>query len=1641
MAIQLQVKSDSRQAQNDLRKLDRSVEQINKTTQNASKTIKNLAIGAAAAFAAISSGKAITGITDSYRRLEARIALTNNSLIRQEYAFRKLNAIAIKTRSNQEGLADLYSRIGRATKEMGVEQETVLKVTEAVAKAITISGSSAESANSAIVQLGQGLAAGALRGQELNSVMEQTPAVAQAIARGMGITIGQLRAFANEGKLTAQAVVDALKGQGDAIDAEFSKVPVTFAQAMQVFSIGFGRVINELDQVTGATSGATRKLQKLGTFLNGMAKPLAANLENIIDTISEFATKVGNLVDPLLGLGSAFAALAGTIASGLGINTEINLLSKLGDGISKATSLASSLVPSFLQINRFIVMLTNGILYFSNSLAVALKPIKAFTTTVADLFFKVYDAVVGHSYWPDLINGVIDFAFFLADALRPITDFTSGVTDAFRNLSITTRALISIILFAFSPITAAVFGLLVSLRTLNEISGNGFFAGAMKSVMNFTVGVADAFYEAYRLVVGNSYWPDMIDGVIAYASKIKNAMPSITDFLNGVAEGFSNLLDRTAFSAKILLIVYSPLAAAVVALGLAFQNLGAPISTVSILSYGRTVDKTIGNIQKSIEKGYNYVANGLTELVQGAAKGIVGAVDFVNKALNSFGSVVGDKLSVLIGAGILAGLVGVPAVLTALGLIISTQIREGVSAGVEGLDGTFTKLVATAGNFVGVFIAELISVIPSVSGILTTFVSSIFEGILDEIPLVGGALALFVNLITESFRGLFKSIASIFVTGWLLKLFGLGAVNKLVAKGLKMLLAKFTAYYVAQKAIATTGNTLLLTSTTLTFSGMLLVVRAKLASMLVAITATWVSMNVRTAAAFLTLQLTAAGALASIRLGFIALGASIASGGIVAGIAAIGTAIVVAANVAGIALARLLLNPIVAIVVGVTIATTGLAVAIFGEGDTFSAKLGNLKDKLGTFFKDIFDFTKDPDANIENAILGKGKNKEKARVPFSTSGLIPKISEAPQFNMMDNLKPKDSVVDLALNKFDRFYQSIKDKANEGVDLNVEVDSFGSEFVEKAKTSYAKVKDLFSGMGSNMDSDSLMNLRVSTVKKIAEISDKIKSLKDEISTATALTAEQEAGILLKIKEQEESAEKIKRRSKEINNLLKEQGLSRKQIRALSDEQLEALIKQKNLTEQLNKEIAKVDFSKTFESIAKGGFSGTFTEFNSLTQDAQKRLTILGTAIADISAQPVISKEELLRLDLYKEELKDINQQLEFAKDGAKGFQDSFKTAFSDILKGTASIKDAFIGFLEDLSSKIIDAGVDGIADRLMGIGGDGAGIDDTFGGLVGRVKSGFSGESQVEAGGAGSVAKLAASVIPGADGGEGGIGGAVGGMFGGMAPDGTELNPYFVRVTEGMMDGLMPGGEGGGGIAGEAMGLLGGEDEDSPEGKAAGALEKFTMSIGTAVDGVGNFIAGTIQQILEFLGLSVATTASTAATTKKAGSEVLGAVAADALTGAMVKAALAAEILGVAMSNAARKSITGFSTGGAVSGPGTGTSDSILAHLSNGEYVINAKSTKKYGPLIEAINSGNVPKFATGGEVGGSLPVMNSDLQANMINKAGSNKDSGPAQLSSNVTLQVTGDVTEATRKAVRDMGNEIASNVQSQFAERGVLGG
>ncbi len=131
-----------------------------------------------------------------------------------------------------------------------------------------MSGASANESQAALLQFGQALSAGVLRGEELNSVLEQAPALAKTLADGMGITVGQLRTLGQEGKLTAENVIQALQSQAGAVNQQFATIETTGGQALTVLSNSLIKVVGDLDVATGSSTAFAGVIQDLSDWLD-----------------------------------------------------------------------------------------------------------------------------------------------------------------------------------------------------------------------------------------------------------------------------------------------------------------------------------------------------------------------------------------------------------------------------------------------------------------------------------------------------------------------------------------------------------------------------------------------------------------------------------------------------------------------------------------------------------------------------------------------------------------------------------------------------------------------------------------------------------------------------------------------------------------------------------------------------------------------------------------------------------------------------------------------------------------------------------------------------------------------------------------------------------------------------------------------------------------------------------------------------------------------------------------------------------------------------------------------------------------------------------------------------------------------------
>ncbi|HHR4515739.1 TPA: tape measure protein [Salmonella enterica] len=230
----------------------------------------------AAAVMAILSVNQVSQYADAWTELNNKLANAlrpNEELV--DVTERVFN-ITQQTRSSLEATASLYARLERATRQYGTSAEDLVKLTTIINQGFVVSGASAEEAENAIIQLSQGLASGALRGEEFNSVNENGNRLIIALADSLGVTIGQMRQLAAEGKLTTDVVVNGLLSQGASIGLEFAKTTTTISQAMQVAGNNITKFFGESSSVKTTVAIFNTAIIAMSDNIGGLSAVLTA---------------------------------------------------------------------------------------------------------------------------------------------------------------------------------------------------------------------------------------------------------------------------------------------------------------------------------------------------------------------------------------------------------------------------------------------------------------------------------------------------------------------------------------------------------------------------------------------------------------------------------------------------------------------------------------------------------------------------------------------------------------------------------------------------------------------------------------------------------------------------------------------------------------------------------------------------------------------------------------------------------------------------------------------------------------------------------------------------------------------------------------------------------------------------------------------------------------------------------------------------------------------------------------------------------------------------------------------------------------------------------------------------------------------
>lgn len=324
------IEENIRNANNEQQKFNNSIRGGNNSANGLLSTIKKIAVAAGG----IVGINKVQNISDKLASTKARLNLLVDDGGSVDVLEQKIMASAQRSRSVYFDTASAVAKLGlNAGNAFNGDMNQVIAFMEQVNKQFVIGGATAQEQSNAMIQLTQAMAAGALRGEELNSILDGAPGIARAIEKYMGIAEGSIKTVAQEGKVTAEVVKNAMFAMADETNAKFDSMPKTWAQIWvdmknQALSM-FAPILTKINQL-----GNSAKFQKVTTgLINGLAavaNVASSALDILIAVASVFVDNWGIIQPLVLGIAAAMLLYNGYLIA----NNAITAISNAQKGLA-----------------------------------------------------------------------------------------------------------------------------------------------------------------------------------------------------------------------------------------------------------------------------------------------------------------------------------------------------------------------------------------------------------------------------------------------------------------------------------------------------------------------------------------------------------------------------------------------------------------------------------------------------------------------------------------------------------------------------------------------------------------------------------------------------------------------------------------------------------------------------------------------------------------------------------------------------------------------------------------------------------------------------------------------------------------------------------------------------------------------------------------------------------------------------------------------------------------------------------------------------------------------------------------------------------------------------------------------------------
>jgi tape measure domain-containing protein len=583
MTLQIETVSDSRHARDDLQKLRTSVDGIQQSASKVASSIRTATAAIAGMVAVSASLSANAKVLDKYTKLRNQLGLVTRSTNEMNAALNATKQIALDTGAKLDAVAGLYQKAGIAAQRFGVSQARIASFTKAVSQSLALSGATVGETQSALLQLGQGLTSNRLAGEELRAMFESAPVFIQALAKGMNREIGEIRSMAEAGLLSFSTVFNAINSQADDLNKKFKDFGITYAKAFSNIGLAFSTLFNStVELFLGAES-------KIPAVINNFARSIfdfANNLKvyslqaeiyiySISQRVEYFVGIASNTIRKLIGASGQLQHVVSrifnqikytivSIAKAFPLSDLVGFFNKAAlqilsvfDGIRARISVLNfaifedtfrAIIDGFWQVMRSMPEI--DVMAFIPGLDKALAVVLNFAEKAERAFFWLYDKVIGNSWIPDLVEGVEGWTKKLVGkSLDSVKRFTGESDAAFYALSAGGLSAVGYGLFEAGK---AMYGLLRGVRAANFVlRGLGLKIAAIVSGISLLGGTGyllsgSTLFEAIDFnTVSKKFvqWRESIDGLFSsLGTNLKSSWDAIFGTLETISQNAADAL-------------------------------------------------------------------------------------------------------------------------------------------------------------------------------------------------------------------------------------------------------------------------------------------------------------------------------------------------------------------------------------------------------------------------------------------------------------------------------------------------------------------------------------------------------------------------------------------------------------------------------------------------------------------------------------------------------------------------------------------------------------------------------------------------------------------------------------------------------------------------------------------------------------------------------------------------------------------------------------------------------------------------------------------------------------------------------------------------------------------------------------------